>query len=252
MMMPSVTTDNEIILTSNPGLPLRLSCPRCKDKFNKIVEVQTVKCGKCQLIFKPDLDTSIADMYAHHILRKISDHNIIKIYSATHLEKEIYYLYRMFVNQGCWEVNEPKRVERVNVKARCKVCGFCKGCVTCVSCGVQYKMESPKTKCPKCGGRKTRQTYIPEIPYRTECVVCHAKVEEGLTHCPECGSDRVKPSPYCPHCDSYKIEFTAFRNKTKCPLCGGKKITERKKHHNYELVISRIKAFRVENIKRIE
>ena len=229
----------ELIIHSKPKI-LNCTCPRCQDNRN-----QKIGCEKCRLIYTPELRNHIPQIYSYNIQKLLSEDNELHIFAQAEVFREpIFEIYRLYKSFGNWEVEPPKIVDKQNTKVECIECGYCNNCVSCAKCGATYSHE--KNKCPRCSSSKKKQAHI-VLKTVHRCTKCKADLEQPLLKCPECGGI-VKPYKVCPSCGSRNVDSTKFVAAEKCPLCGSERIVKGYKFRDYELVISRLKSYRIENL----
>lgn len=244
--------DNRVSISNPTKHLMKLVCPRCGDRYNKLLYYSKVRCGKCNLFWNPTQHAPEAHTtayFSYAVLQRVSTFNKTYIDAPLDQKGTLIEFREMFKNQGSWEVSEIEIVERQNIKTTCKVCGFCNACVTCVKCGTIYEPARTKQRCPKCHAQKNKRTYVPEFQIVYKCKNCNHDMEqqdiEGVQKyvCTNCKSSKIKTVRLCPHCKKPDITPTIIKNKKKCPLCKSDNIEPRKTQKKYEMCIRRLKAF---------
>lgn len=238
--------DNRISIVNPTKHLMKIECPRCGDKYNKLLHYSKIRCNKCNLVFNPgqhNPDAHVVAFFSYPVLQRVSHFNETYIDCPLDHKSALIELSSMFKNQGSWEVTDIEIVERLSIKTTCKVCGFCMRCVTCSKCGTIYELIRKGQKCPKCNSIKTKKTYVPEFTTTYVCRSCGQSVDKKKLVCDNCGSKRVNVVRICPHCKKPDITPTIIKNKDKCPLCKTDNLEPRKKQQRYEICIRRLKAF---------
>lgn len=202
-------------------LEMVTKCPRCERKDLHGIRSVEISCKKCGLLYKTDFRQDIYTKKARRIEDKKGEADGVIIKATEPYKPALIHIMYNSIEQKCWNVSEIKQ-STVSYK-RCLNCGICRECYTCKECGTPFKKDKKRRKqeCPNCKSSSFTRTYFKK-----------AKIEKN------------KITRICPECDSENIRLTKTTNKSKCHLCGSKKLSEAKIDIMHELIIKRKKAYR--------
>ena len=203
-------------------MPADVECPHCGDKYHTHIPYANVPCRKCGITYRTDFKQSFYDKIAKKILSSMAYNNGIRFEAAERFEGDITLIQKHFTEMNCWDVSNIERIER-EYKI-CNKCGVCLNCFTCKECGTSFTKNPDKRKqmCPNCKSDKFIMTYFKEV-YRSE---------------------ENKDIKLCPQCKSERIVMTKSRKKSKCHICGSKKLSEPLKNTIFLLTIKRKRGYR--------
>lgn len=201
-------------------------CTVCGDRYVHGVPYVNVPCGKCGNTFRTDFEQDIYTKKARQLLSKLSFRNSLIIKAEEKYESSLIHMRQHFIEQHCWDISEIKRI--VEEYKRCLQCGVCFNCYTCKNCGKAFEKDKNKRKqiCPHCRNDNFVKTYFKEVMV----------------------SDKNKDIKLCPYCKSDNIKMSRTVNKSKCHICGSRKLTDKKVNTIFEFRIDRKKAYRRENV----
>jgi len=201
------------------------TCPNssCGGKYSAHVAYVQIPCRKCGLSFKTDFNQRILTKKAIDILKAQAYANVIIINASEKFESDLRFAKDLFTMQKTYQIGDVKR--KIGEYRRCTKCATCFNCFTCKSCGKAFEKDKHKKKqrCPHCNHNKYVNSYSKEI-------IC-SKENENIK--------------LCPHCKSDNIIMTRSKTKSKCHICGSKKLSEKRSETTLELTIKRKGAYKI-------
>lgn len=242
--------DNRVSIINPVKALLKVSCPRCGDRYNKLVHYAKIQCKKCNLFYnlsEHNSESHVTFHFSYPLLQRVSHYNEVIVDAPTDHKFVLVEYQQMFKNMGCWDVTDITEGVRTGVKTTCNLCGFCHNCVACANCGTIYQFKKPSQRCSNCNSIKTKRVHLTEFVEEYTCRGCGGDMEiddeTGKYTCTKCSSHKIKVRRLCPHCRTDRITPTIVKNRDDCPLCGGSSLAPRKKIKVYEMRIKRLKAF---------
>ena len=201
----------------------KLECPGCGDRYLSHIPYVNVPCGKCGLTYRTDFKQRIVTKKAIEILKAEAFANTIIFDVAEKFEADLRFTKDLFVLKKTYHISDIKR--KMNEYRRCTKCATCLNCLTCKKCGKAFEKDKHKKKqrCSHCNHNKYVKTYAKEI-------IC-SKENENIK--------------LCPHCKSDNIIMTRSKTKSKCHICGSKKLSEKRSETKLELTIKRKGAYKL-------
>ena len=205
-------------------LATEVKCPTCGagKEYMTGVPYVNVSCRKCNTKYRTDFKQDIYTKKARQLNGKISWKDKLIIRASEKYEKEINHIRADFIRMKCWDVSELRREEE---EYRYCQCGVCLSCLTCKKCGKTFERDPNKRKytCPHCRSTSFVKTYFKEVFSSEE-------------------------NPYirlCPHCNSDRIRLTRSKYKSKCHICGSKKLSDTKINIVFILEINRKVGYKI-------
>jgi len=198
-----------------------LSCPKCRIKYAKRLPYVNVACNNCGLTYTTDFKQRIFTKKASDILKANAWCNTIHYEVSEKFEADLLYVKDLHEMMKSYKIGEIKR--KTEEYRRCKKCATCLNCFTCKKCGKTFEKDLNRKKqvCPHCNGKSYVNTYVKEI-------ICSEK------------NENIK---LCSHCNSDKIVLTRSKTKSKCHICGSKKLSEKRSETTLYLTIKRKGAY---------
>jgi len=198
-------------------------CPICGDKYSQHIPYVQLGCGKCSSTYRTDFKQRAFTKKAADIIKADSWNNIVKYEFSEKYEEDLVYIQKLFVMKRSYRVGDIKK--KIEEYRRCEKCGVCLNCLTCKKCGKTFEKDKHRKKhiCPHCKGNTYTPTYIKEIIVSEE-------------------NENIK---LCSHCKSDRVFMTKSKTKSKCHLCGSKKLSDKKVETTLYLTIQRKRAYKL-------
>ena len=205
-------------------LAIESKCPICGHTHQCVVHYALARC-KCGATYKTDFKQDIYTKKARQLLSLLAFNDEVEIIASEKFEGDIIHIQKHFQLMHSWEVSEITNSKEEYRK--CKKCGVCLDCITCKGCGKTYKRNPSRKKqrCPTCQSYNYTTTFFKDVFIR----------------------DENKNIKLCPYCNSDNIRMTRVTNKTKCHICGSRKLTDKRTNILYKLTIKRKRAYMIEN-----
>jgi len=201
------------------------TCPNssCGKKYSAHVAYVQIPCRNCGVTFKTDFTQRILTKKAIDILKAQAFANVIIIKASEKFESDLRFAKDLFTLQKTYQISDITR--KITEYRRCTKCATCLNCFTCKRCGKTFEKDKHKKKmrCPHCSHNKYVNSYIKEI-------IC-SKENENIK--------------LCTHCKSDNIILTRSKTKSKCHICGSKKLSEKRAETILQLTIKRKGAYKI-------
>lgn len=202
-------------------LATEVKCPICGDKYIYGVPYVSVPCKKCGQTYRTDFKQDIYTKKARYIGDKMAEKiDGVMLRATEEYKSALIHIRYNHIEQKCWDVS---KIEQSQEQIRhCLKCGTCMNCFICNRCGATFERDKFRRKqaCPSCHKSDLRRTFFKNT------------------------EEKSKNIRICPHCKSENIKLTLTKNKTKCHVCGSKKLTDMKINNIYALIIRKKKGYR--------
>lgn len=205
------------------NLQIDTQCPNCGDKYSTHIPYVQIGCKKCGNTYRTDFKQRMFTKKAMDILKANAWCNTVKYKVSEKYEADLMYIKDLHEMMKTYKINNiDKKTEEYR---RCSKCATCLNCFTCKKCGLTFEKDKNRKKqmCPKCQSKSYVKTYVKEI-------IC---------------SEENRNIKLCSHCKSDKIVMTRSKTKSKCHICGSKKMSEKMSETTLYLTIKRKGAYKL-------